>query len=81
MCIRDRFKLDCRKLLVEGGLKTQELFLKDNLINEFLIVKSDKNFKKKGRIKALELYKNIKTKFKSEKPFRLDDYRIFRYYS
>mgnify|MGYP003322045150 FL=1 len=75
------FKLNCRKLLVEGGLKTQELFLKDNLINEFLIVKSDKNFSKKGRIKALELYKNIKTKFKSEKPFRLDDNRIFRYYS
>ena len=24
---------------------------------------------------------NIKTKFKSEKPFRLDDNRIFRYYS
>ena len=75
------FKLNCRKLLVEGGLKTQELFLKNNLLNEFLIIKSDKKFSKKGLIKALKLCKNIKTKFKSEKPFRLDDNRIFRYYS
>jgi len=75
------FKLNCRKLLIEGGLKTQELFLKNNLLNEFLIIKSDKKFKKKGMIKALKLSKNIKTRFKSEKPFRLDDNNIFRYYS
>ena len=75
------FKLNCRKLLVEGGLKTQELFLKDNLINEFLIVKSEKNFSEKGRIKASKLYKNIKIKFKSKKFFRLNYNKIFRYYS
>ena len=75
------FKLNCRKLLIEGGLKTQELFLKNNLLNEFLIVKSDKKFSKKGMIKALKLFKNLKTKFKSEKPFRLDDNNIFRYFS
>ena len=75
------FKLNCRKLLVEGGLKTQELFLKDNLINEFLIVKSEKNFSENGRIKASKLYKNIKIKFKSKKFFRLNYNKIFRYYS
>ncbi len=75
------FKLNCRKLLVEGGLKTQELFFNNDMINEFLIVKSNKKFNKKGRLKVLKLYKNIKTKFKSEKPFCLDDNKIFRYYS
>ena len=55
------FKLNCRKLLVEGGLKTQELFLKNNLLNEFLIIKSDKKFSKKRpdkSFKAMQKYKN-----------------------
>ena len=66
--------------MIEGGLKTHHVFLKNNLINEFLIVKSDKKFKKKGKAKAINLCKNIKNKLKSEKNFHLDDNKIFRYY-
>ena len=77
---RKIFNLNCRKLLIEGGLKTHNIFLKNNLINEFLIVKSDKKFRNKGKLKAINLCKSIKNKLKFEKNFRLDDNEIFRYY-
>ena len=42
------YNLGYRKLLIEGGLKTINFFIKENVIDEFFIVKNNKNFASKG---------------------------------
>lgn len=34
--------------MIEGGLKTVNFFIKENVIDEFFIVKNNKNFASKG---------------------------------
>ena len=40
------FKLGLKRLLIEGGVKTLEIFQKQNLVNKFYFIKSQKNVKK-----------------------------------
>ena len=56
------YKLNCKKILIEGGIHTLESFLKAKLINELYVVKNKHFFKKHGLLNARRFIKSLKNK-------------------
>jgi diaminohydroxyphosphoribosylaminopyrimidine deaminase/5-amino-6-(5-phosphoribosylamino)uracil reductase len=56
------YKLNCKKILIEGGIHTLESFLKAKLINELYVVKNKHFFKKHGLLNARRFINSLKIK-------------------
>ena len=71
------YNLGYRKLLIEGGLKTVNFFIKENVINEFFIIKNNKNFTSKG-LNSSKSFFNFKKSNIFQKLY-LEDDTVFNY--
>tara|TARA_B100000963_G_scaffold53391_1_gene41530 strand:+ start:12485 stop:13573 length:1089 start_codon:yes stop_codon:yes gene_type:complete len=54
------YKINCKKILIEGGMHTLKSFLEAKLINELYIVKNKHNFKKRGLLNASRFINTLK---------------------
>ena len=69
-------------IIIEGGKSLTKNLLKNNLINEFYLFRSNKNLKKSGKNNILDLIKKINNSFKKKENIDtfLNGEEIIRYF-
>ena len=75
------YKLNVSRLLIEGGKELTNSFMKESLIDELLLFKSNENLGSKGRLNINNIIKmsNKKSKLKKKVIVNLEDDNLYKY--
>ena len=75
--LKSIYKHGCKKILIEGGMRTLKNFFNSQLVNELYIVKNKHFFRKQGLLKVSKFINSLK--IMPEEIISLEDDTIFKY--